>query len=103
MLKAAMDLATCDKDRKLILNRAGAIRTMSTLDYVASYLDNPRLAQEACATIVELAHHRDLREPNKARFDRLLDRVIAASRDPVVVERAKRYKAGQTYKKAGGI
>jgi HEAT repeat protein len=102
MLKSAMELATCDEDRKLILNRASAIRTMSTLDYVASYLDNPRLAQQACATIVELAHHRELREPHKAQFDRLLDRVIGVSQDAVVVERAKRYKLGQTYKKTGG-
>jgi hypothetical protein len=100
MLQAAMGLASRDEDRKLILKRAEAVRTMDTLRWVASYLENPTLAQQACATLVELAHHRDLREPNKAEFDRLLDRVIAMSKDAVVVERAKRYKAGQTYKKS---
>jgi hypothetical protein len=100
MLKAAMDLASRDEERKLILKRAEAVRTMDTLRWVASYLEDAKLAQQACATLVELAHHRVLREPNKAEFDRLLDRVIALSKDAVVVERAKRYKAGQTYKKS---
>ena len=78
-----MELAARDQDRELILKRAQAIRTMDTLRYVASYLGDPRLEQQACATIVELAHHRDLREPNQAEFLRLLDRVIAISKDAV--------------------
>ena len=99
LLKSAMELATRDQDRELIIKRAQAIRTMDTLRYVASYLNDPRLAQQACATIVELAHHRDLREPNQAEFHRLLDQVIAMSKDPVVVERARRYKVGKTFSK----
>ena len=50
-----------------------------------------------CETIVELAHHRGLREPNKAEFDPLLDRVMATSKDEVVVDRAQRYKKGETW------
>ena len=99
LLKSAMELAARDQDRELILKRAQAIRTMDTLRYVASYLGDPRLEQQACATIVELAHHRDLREPNQAEFLRLLDRVIAISKDAVVVERARRYKVGKTFNK----
>ena len=99
MLKAAMELVVRDEDRKSILKRVQAIRTMDALHYAASYLNDPRLAQPACATIVELAHHRELREPNKLEFDRLLDQVIRISKDSVVVERAKRYMAGQTYHK----
>jgi HEAT repeat protein len=99
LLKSAMDLAARDQDRELILKRAQAIRTLDTLRYVASYLGDPRLAQQACATIVELAHHRDLREPNQAEFHRLLDQVIGISKDAVVVDRARRYKLGQTFNK----
>jgi hypothetical protein len=99
MLKAAMELVVRDEDRKSILKRVQAIRTIDALHYAASYLNDPRLAQPACATIVELAHHRELREPNKLEFDRLLDQVIRISKDSVVVERAKRYRAGQTYHK----
>jgi len=47
--------------------------------------------------VVELAHHRDLREPNKAEFDRALDKVIQTSKDATVVDRANRYKKGQTW------
>ena len=53
-------------------------------------------AQTAAASVVELAHHRKLREPNKAEFDRALDAVIRISKDPGVVDQAKRYKKGQT-------
>jgi hypothetical protein len=59
-------------------------------------MDQPEYAQEACATVVELAHHRKLREPNKAEFDKALDMVIRISKDADVVDRAKRYKAGRT-------
>jgi HEAT repeat protein len=97
MLKLAMDAVARDQDRELILKRVQAIRTIDALHYVASYLKDSRLSQQACATVVELAHHRELREPNKREFDRLLDQVIRISKDPVVVERAKRYKLGQTY------
>ena len=60
------------------------------------YLNQPAFAQEACGTVVELAHHRELREPNKAEFDKALDVVIRIGKDPGVVDRAKRYKKGQT-------
>lgn len=86
-----------DADRKLVLQRAKSIRTMATLRFVAAFLDDSKFAQQACETIVELAHHRGLREPNKAEFDRVLDRVIEISKDPTVVDRAQRYKKGQTW------
>ena len=53
--------------------------------------------QPACETIVELAHHRELREPNKSEFDPALDKVIKLSTDAVVVDRANRYKKGETW------
>jgi HEAT repeat protein len=96
LLKKIMNLATRDAERNLVLDRAKAIRTMDAVRYVLSNMDNPELAQRACATIVELAHYRELRDPNKAEFDKALDKVIDTCKDPVLVDRAKRYKRGET-------
>ena len=96
LLKKAMSMATCDDERKLVVRRVRAIRTIESLRFVAPCMDQPALAQEACASVVELAHHRKLREPNKAEFDRALDVVIRTSKNADVVDRAKRYKKGQT-------
>ena len=46
------------------------------------YLGQPQLAQEACASVVELAHHKELRVPHEAEFDKALDIVIRTSKDP---------------------
>jgi hypothetical protein len=96
LLKKAMTLATRDDERNLVLKRARAVRTIESLRFAAPYMDKPKFAQEACATVVELAHHRGLREPNKAEFDKALDIVIATSKDAVLVDLAQRYKKGQT-------
>jgi hypothetical protein len=96
VLKRAMTLSTTDEERNLVIRRARTIHTLESLRYVLPYLDKPELAQEACASIVELAHYKELREPNKAEFDRALDAAIRISKDPVVVDHAQRYKKGQT-------
>jgi HEAT repeat protein len=95
LLKRAMPLAGRDEDRGLILQRAAAVRHVETLRFVAPYLDKPELAQQACRTVVELAHHRELRDPNKAEFDKALDKVIQICKDRNLVDRAKGYKAGR--------
>jgi hypothetical protein len=69
---------------------------MDSLRFVLSYMDKPELAERACATVVELAHYRELRDPNKVEFDNALDKVIGICKDPVLVDRAKRYKRGET-------
>ena len=89
-------MATRGAERNLVLRRCRAVRTMESLRFVAPYLNQPEFAQEACATVVELAHHRELRVPNKAEFDPLLDAVIRISKDADVIDRAKRYRKGQT-------
>lgn len=96
LLKKTMTMATRDDERKLVLERASAIRTIESLRWVVPYLDDPALGQQACATVVELAHHRGLREPNKAEFDQALDKVLRTSKDPSVLDRADRYKKGRT-------
>jgi hypothetical protein len=87
-----------DADRRLVLDRAKAIRSIDTLQFVVPFLDQPSLAQQACLTVVELAHHSSLRESNKDEFHRVLDDVIRVSKDATVIDRARRYKAGQTWK-----
>lgn len=99
LLRKAMALASRDEERNLAIDRAKAIRSIESLRFVTPYLDQPAHAQQACATICELAHHKELREPNKAEFDAALDRVIALSKDPKLVDRAARYKAGRTIEK----
>ncbi len=96
LLKHCMRMATRNEERNLVLQRVRAVRTIESLRFVVPYLDQPEHAQEACATVVELAHHRELREPNKAEFDKALDAVIRTAKDHGVVDRAKRYKKGQT-------
>ncbi len=96
LLQKAMALCTRDAERALVLRRAAAIRTVETLRFLLPYLDTP-YAADACQAVVELAHHRTLREPNKAEFDRALDRVIETSKDATVIDRAGRYKKGQTW------
>lgn len=97
MLQQAMQMSHRYVDRNYALQRASAIRIPETLRWVSPFLDDPMYAQQACKTIVELAHIRDLRDNNKAEFHAALDRVMAISEDPVVVDRAKRYKQGQTW------
>ena len=95
-LKRAMELATKVEDRKTIIKRARAIRTLDAFHFVLPYLDQEAYAQSACETVVELAHHKQLRQPHEAEFAKALDRVIAISKDPKVVDLAQRYKKGQT-------
>lgn len=97
LLRDAMELAATvpADDRGYILERtAAAVRTMEAVEWISGFLDEPAVAQAACRALVDLAHHRFLRQPNKSRFDPLLDRVAATSTDPVVADRARRYKLG---------
>jgi len=97
LLKKVMSMCDREDERKLVLSRARAIRSLQTLRFVAPYMEEPKFAQQACETVVELAHHRALREPNKAEFDRALDKVMERSKNATVVERASRYKKGLTW------
>jgi HEAT repeat protein len=97
LVRTVMDMCTSEVQRNLVLRRASAIRIVETLRFVLPYLDQPLYAEQACETVVELAHHRALREPHKAEFHRALDKVLATSKDAVVVDRANRYKKDQTW------
>jgi len=97
LLKRAMKMCTRDDERKLVLDRARTIRTLESLHFILPYLDQPPYAEQACLSVVELAHYRDLREPNKEEFDRALDKVLETSKNATVIDRAQRYKKGQTW------
>lgn len=91
-LKQAMTLADRDEERRAILEGIGFVRHLDSLYYVLPYLDQPPLAQAACKGVVELAHSRNLREPNKAEFDKALDRVLKLCKDKQLIERARQYR-----------
>jgi hypothetical protein len=89
-----MNLADNNENKNLALSRAAAIRTLETVDWAAGYLDDPALAQTACRVIVELAHHRFLRQPNKAHFEPILRKVEATAKDKSIAELAEKARLG---------
>jgi HEAT repeat protein len=97
LLKKAMAMAERDSERTLVLQRARAIRTMESLEFLLSFVDDPTVAEVTCESIIELAHHRGLREPNKPRFDQALDQVLETTDDATLQERATRYKQDRTW------
>ncbi len=97
MTQQAFALCTRDEDRKVVLQRTRAIRSPDALRFVAPFMDDATFKEIACETVVELAHHRTLREAAKPEFMAALDKVIAVTKDPVLVERSQRYKNNQTW------
>ncbi|MEM9657209.1 MAG: hypothetical protein AAF961_02505, partial [Planctomycetota bacterium] len=97
LLKKAMQMCEQDADRLAALERAKAVRIVETLRYLLPYLQQPKFAEQASLTIVELAHHSGLREAHRSEFHEALDQVIETSGDPVVIDRANHYKKGQTW------
>jgi HEAT repeat protein len=96
MLKKAMELSSTKQQKMAILRRAGAIYTLDTLHFVLPYLDQPEFAQVTAETIVAIAHHKEARHPHQAEFDAALDRVIQISKNPRVIDEAKRYREDRT-------
>jgi HEAT repeat protein len=97
LLKRVMSMCKAVDDQNRVIRRARAIYTVDALRFVVPYLDQTDHAEIACETVVELAHHRDIREANKAEFTAALDKVLATSKDEVVRDRAQRYKEGRTW------
>jgi len=98
-MKEAMKAAKTPEEQSLVINRCRTAYDVESLRFVLPYVAQPQFAQLACETIVEIAHHREVRDPNKAEFDKALDKVIQISSDPVVVDRANRYKRGETWER----
>ncbi len=98
-MKQAMQAAKSNEEQLLVINRCRTAYDVETLRFVLPYVDKAPFAETACETIVELAHHREIRDPNKVEFNKALDQVIAISKNPEVVERANRYKRGETWER----
>ena len=98
-MREAMKAARSPDERLLVINRTRTAYAVDSVRFVLPYLEQPEFAQLTCETIVEIAHHREVRDPNKAEFDKVLDKVIATTKDPVVVDRAQRYKRGETWER----
>jgi HEAT repeat protein len=93
MLKQAMQLARRDEERALVLERASAVRSVETLRFLLPYLATT-LAEPASKSIVELARHKELGQPNQQEFGAALSTVIKTSTDPATVEKARRCLQG---------
>ena len=98
-MKEAMKLAQTSEEQTYVINRTRTAYDVEAVRFVLPYVDQPEFAQIACETIVEIAHHRAVRDPHKAEFDTILDKVISVSKDEVVIDRAQRYKRGETWER----
>jgi HEAT repeat protein len=99
LVKKTMQLCQSDEDRARLLERVNAIRTIDAFRFILPYLDEPPLAEPACKSVVELAHHRNLRDANKDEFTKALDQVIATTKNQELVARATAYKEGKTWER----
>jgi len=77
------------------------VRSVQTLRFIKPYMNQSPYAEQACLAVVDLAHHSGLREANKAEFHRALDQVIRISKNATLLDRAQRYKKGETWVKPG--
>ena len=94
MLKKAMEMAEQDDERRLVVSRASSARHVETLRWLVPLLDDPTVSGQASTAIVELAHHRELMDPNRAEFRKALEKVISVTTDQGLIDRAKRYISG---------
>lgn len=94
MLKGAFDAAGSGEDKTLILTRAAEIRDMAVVNWLFGFIDDEAFSQTVCASIAKMAHHRELREPNKAAFDPILEKVEKTAKDKSVSEAAKKARMG---------
>ena len=94
-LKFVMKSASRDDERNLALDRAKAVRTVESLEFVLPHVDDAELGKRARRTVIDLAHHRGLREANREQFEPALKLVIPMLEDERQLERAKRYLANE--------
>ena len=93
-LEKGMALAVRNDEKNLILQRAGQVRCVESLKFILKYFDVPELRHQVCWSIVDLAHHNDLRRQNKELFAESLDKVLSVSKDQNQLNRAKTYREG---------
>ncbi len=92
MLKGAFERSTRIDEKKLILSRLNALRTVDSAKFAQSFFDDPELVMDAYRAFLDLAHHDNLRRPNADFFRLGLDIVIEKCTDEGLVIRAKKYR-----------
>lgn len=91
-LRLAMEKATRDEERKLVLSRLSAIRDVESAKFAYEYVKVPSLELDVYRAIADIAHHNNIRRPNKEYFIPVLDEIIAKCKDQGIVERCKKYR-----------
>ena len=94
MLQQAFQLAQTPDDKRLAIERTSTVRTMEAVRWIASHLNDEELRETACESLVDLAHHRFLRQPNMDEFGPILDEVVELTENQETADRAKRYRLG---------
>lgn len=92
-LQNAMKLATRNEEKLLVLERAAAVRDPESVRFVLPYLDQDTFKERAAQTIVDIAHHDNVRRPNKQLFTEALDKVIETTKNTNLIDRARQYKS----------
>lgn len=98
-MKQALKEARTTEEKIAVINRTRTAYDVEAMRLVRPFLDQPEYCPIACETIVELAHQRQIRDPNKAEFDSVLDQVIKLTDNKELIERANRYKRGETWER----
>ena len=91
LLSEAMQLAQRDDERNLILQRASAARTFDSLALAMKHLDDPKFKKNALKTALNLASREEIRSQHPQEVDSYMRRVIAATDDPKLLDRARSY------------
>jgi len=94
LFQNAMQMASQDEEKRMILGRVSVARCMETVRWVLPYLDNESLAKDASQSVVDLAHRYELITPNRAEFMTALKKVTEVCKDQGLVDRAKRIMEG---------
>ncbi len=95
LLARGMKQADRNEDKRMILDRVHEVHSFAAVRFAAGFLDQPRLASQVCATIADLLHHDEIRNPNQAEANKIIDQVIAVSKDKSLVERVKSFKSAK--------
>ena len=92
-LKKAFALAKRVDEKKLILSRLAANRTLDSLAFAVECAQNPELSEAAYEAIADHAHDTILRKSNPEQMIPAMDLVIEKSQNKELVERVKVYKS----------
>lgn len=95
LLKQAMPLVERPEDRRMLIDQASYVRHVETVRWLLPFLSDPKLSDPAVRAVLDLAHHRYLRERDKAEFMQALDKVQAVTKDRELLERVERYRSGR--------